>query len=93
MNFHINPDWNFYEIVFNLRALKSQYENFLCSFSYFQKKELIKFKYETRHQIYSLNLLEWQSDKIWEYLNSYCSYEDFVGIISNHNKKIRQKNK
>ena len=81
MELNIDPNWKFKEAVSNIRVLKSQYEDILHSFSYFQIKEAATFKRETRDKFYALNIFEWQADKLWDYMNGFCPYSDFIGII------------
>lgn len=91
MNLYIDSNWTFKEVFYNIRALKTQYEDILCSFSYFQIKEVAKFKRNTRDKFYSLNLDEWQIDKLWEYINGFCPYEDLINILLK--ARNRQKHK
>lgn len=73
MEIYIDPNWNFKQIVFNLRALKSQYNGILCSFSYFDRHKVVEFKRACRNKIYALQFEEWKKDRLWEYLNNYES--------------------
>lgn len=81
MELPINPNWTFKQVVSNIRALKSQYEEVLCSFSYFEIKCVAEFRRNTRNQFYALNIYEWQADKLWDYMNGFCPFTDFIGII------------
>lgn len=74
MELFIDPNWNYKQILSNLRALRTQYEKSLRSFSYFQLHERVSFNYEIKNAIYSLNFEEWKKDRIWEYLNHDIDY-------------------
>ena len=67
----INYNWSFEETVNHLKALKSQYEEILASFSYYQIHEKGEFIRKTKSDFYSLHLKEWEIDKLWEYMNGY----------------------
>lgn len=69
MKLFFDPLWNYKETVVHLEALKSQYEEILASFSYFQLHEKVNFIRSTRNALYSLHLLEWQKDRIWNCMN------------------------
>lgn len=68
---YINTEWTFKEVVDNIKTLKLEYEKILASFSYFELKDKINFKHNTRNSFYSMNLKEWEIDKLWEYMNGY----------------------
>ena len=68
---YINPEWSFKEIVDNIKTLKLEYEKILASFSYFELKDKVDFERNTRNSFYSMNLKEWEIDKLWEYMNGY----------------------
>ena len=65
----INPDWNYKQILKNLRVLRKSYDETLRSFSYFNLHDKVLFTYEVKQSIYSLNFEYWKKDRIWEYLN------------------------
>ena len=65
----INSNWNIQDIISNLEALKSYYNNSLASFSYFDKPSLLLFKKQFKQNIYSLKIRSWQKDKVWQFLN------------------------
>lgn len=64
---YINPTWNFRQISCNLKALKHQYQGVLASFSIVREENA--FILATRNTIYSMNLDEFQKDRVWEYIN------------------------
>lgn len=73
----INPSWNYSEIVKNIRTLKLRYEELLTSFLYIRDEN--NFIRKTRDSLYSMNLEEFQKDRIWEYMNGYLSpFDTFV---------------
>lgn len=65
---------SFKEIVFNIKALKVNYNVALMSFFNYEKIGAWK------QFIYSLNIREWQKDKIWEYLNNDISISELRQI-------------
>ena len=90
---YVNNDWTFEEAVDNVKTLRTQYEEVLASFSYFDLKKEIEFKKNTRNSIYKLNILEWQKDKLWGYINRFEFYYVLKGIIERKNKNARNNRK
>ena len=86
-NLDINPEWTFSEVVEHIKALRDNYEQFLALFSYFDLHEEVEFKRRTRDAFYRLNLLEWQKDKLWNYMNHYEYLYVLKGIANRHNVK------
>lgn len=75
MKVGLNPDWDFKEIVDNLRAIRDFYEDILRSFSDFELHNKVLFMRDTRNFVYSYDFEEYKKDKIWEYLNRFeCLY-------------------
>jgi len=77
----ISPEWDFVEAVNNIEAIKDTYEGLLSSFSIYevrQKKAVIQ---SFRDNIYELKILEWQKDKLWEYLNGDIYYVVLKSLI------------
>lgn len=68
---NINQNWTFKEVVNNLKSLRTDYEGILATFSYFDLHEKVLFLKNTRDSFYSLNLQEWEKDKIWDYMNGF----------------------
>lgn len=90
---YVNNDWTFEEAVDNVKTLRNKYEEVLASFSYFDLKKEIEFKKNTRNSIYKLNILEWQKDKLWGYINRFEFYYVLKGIIERKNKNARNNRK
>lgn len=67
----INYNWSFEEAIEHLEALRSQYEEILASFSYYQIHDKVEFIRKTKMDFYSLHLKEWEINKLWEYMNGY----------------------
>lgn len=67
----INQNWNFREIVNNLKDIKKSYKEKVRSFSYYDLHKKVLFMKNFRDSIYKLNFEEWRKDKIWEYINDY----------------------
>lgn len=65
----INPDWNYKQMLSNLKTLRHDFEDALASFSSFELHNKVLFVYEIKNTIYSLNFETWKKDRIWEYLN------------------------
>lgn len=70
----VDTSWTFEDIVTKIKAIKSQYEEILSSFSNFELKERNDYKRETRNQFYNLNMAEWKKDRLWEYMNDCQEY-------------------
>jgi len=71
---YINPNWNYKQILSNLKTLRHDFEDALASFSSFELHEKVLFVYEIKNAIYSLNFEYWKKDRIWEYLNNDLSF-------------------
>lgn len=78
---NINQNWTFKEVVDNLESLKTDYEGILATFSYFDLHEEVKFRKKTRNKVYSLNLQNWEKDKIWNYMNGFEFLYVLKGIV------------
>lgn len=65
----INPNWNYKQILLNLKTLRRDYMDVLASFSYFNLHDKVVFTYQFKQSIYSLSFETWKKDRIWEYLN------------------------
>jgi len=70
----INLLWDFKEAVDNIKAIKEHYVGLLSSFSIYEGKQRNIAQGEIRNQIYSLDILEWQKDKLWEFMNGDVPY-------------------
>lgn len=85
----INKSWDLRELVYNLRALKQEYEEVLAFFlSCENYKERNKYIKETRDNFYSLNLKEWQIDLCWEYMNDYKLFPEIISVFKRIDKQI-----
>ena len=81
MDLNINPNWTYKDMVKNVRALRTQYEGILCSFSYFHKHDKVKFIKETRKKFYSLGYDDYRKNIVWEYMNHcepYCRLKELT---------------
>ena len=81
----IDPSWTFNQAVEHLEALRLQYEEVLASFLWWQLKERNTFIRGTRNSFYALNLLEWQIDRMWNYMNGF----DFLSSIKECAKRYK----
>lgn len=79
---NINQNWTFKEVVDNLKSLKADYEGILATFSEFKISDKVAFLKNTRDKFYSLNLQEWEKDKIWNYMNGFEFLYVLKGIVS-----------
>ena len=66
----IDTSWSFSQAVNNIRTIKDQYIGLLSSFSIYELKQKNIAMGEIRKEIYSLKILEWQKDKLWEFMNN-----------------------
>lgn len=71
---YVDPTWTYRQAVNNLKTLRLQYREVLASFSLWETKEWASFIRTTRNKFYTLNLIEWQIDNLWRYMNGYMSY-------------------
>lgn len=74
MNVNINKEWNYKDIIKNIRKIKDDYNKILSSFSITCEENA--FILATRTKIYSLNLEEFEKDRVWEYINGDLSSLD-----------------
>lgn len=84
---NINQSWNFEEAVNHLETLKSQYQEILASFSYYQIHEKVEFLRKVKNDFYSLKLKEWEINKLWEYMNGYEFLYVLRQMITRREKK------
>ena len=67
----IKKDWNFKEVVNNLKEIKKSYKEKVRSFSYYELHNKVLYIRKVRNIIYSFSFEEWKKDKIWEYMNDF----------------------
>ena len=78
----------FKEIMKDIEAMKSHYKRALSLFSCgFDIKKQNKYIYQTKIEIYSLFKETWKSDRIWEYMNDYLSYNELLEIANRQNTR------
>ncbi len=82
-----DSNWSFEEIVYNVQALKEEYEDTLASFLWHELRERNDFISDMKERVYSLNFKEWKKDKIWNYLNGYEYFSVLQGILDREQKK------
>lgn len=85
MNVIINKEWNYKDMVKNIRQIKDDYNNMLSSFNYVRDKN--KYIKATRDNLYSMNLEEFQKDRIWEYMNGYLSSLEIIVFFGFYEKE------
>ena len=83
----IDKKWDFKQVVDNIGAVKDCYKGLISSFSIYQIKQKKILIQEIRKQIYGLGILEWQKDKIWEYMNDDESIITLLAIANRQNKQ------
>ena len=71
----ISPNWTYKETIKYIKLIKDEYQEILSSFSMWEAKEWADFIYSTRTKFYTLNLMEWQIEFLWKYMNGYLSFE------------------
>lgn len=76
---YVDPNWNYKQILSNLKTLRHDFEDALASFSSFELHKKVLFTYQFKQSIYSLNFETWKKDRIWEYLNHDIAF----GILQN----------
>jgi hypothetical protein len=78
MDLIVDKNWTYRQAIYNIKTLKNRYEASLTSFSSFDSKYRADFIYSLRHQFYALNLLEWQKDNLWKYMNGDMALNDLI---------------
>lgn len=81
---YVDPSWTYKTASLHLKALKSHYDSVLASFSLTEAKEWASFIRSTRDQFYALNLLEWQKDNLWNYMNGNYPYSYLIRSASRY---------
>ena len=84
---YVNPEWTFKQTAEHLKALKLHYEEVLASFSVWDGKYRADFIYSTRSKFYALKCLEWQKDRMWNYMNDCDCLESILECASRYKKK------
>lgn len=69
------------DLLNNIKELKDTYNSIVVSFSYFKKKELIRYKREIKDIIYSIEIDEWKRNIIWRYFNDEEELETTLHLI------------
>lgn len=82
----INPNISLNELKNNLEILKDTYTDIIVSFSYFKKKDLIKYKRQIKKEIYSLDTDEWKKNLIWRFFNDEEELETTLQLLGGENK-------
>ena len=76
----VDSDWNFSELLENIRRLKKEYIFYLAFFSSYddlETKRLHNLYIKTiRDMFYNLPIDERKIDVAWEYMNDYVTYQD-----------------
>lgn len=81
-------DLTFKQLIFKAQAMKSNYKRVLSLFSCgFEIKNKVRYIKQTKQTIYSFNIYEWQSDRLWEYLNDNIPYQELLDIANRQNIK------
>ena len=62
-------NWTFEFIVANREVIKSIYNDFVASFSYFSQHDKVVFMRQVKTQVYSLKFEDWKKDKVWMFIN------------------------
>ena len=71
---YINPSWTYKETIEHIRKIKAEYQGILSAFSMWEKREWANFICNTKTKFYNLNLLEWQKDNLWKFMNDYIPF-------------------
>ena len=77
---NINPLWDFKKTIDNVTALKQEYLGVLALFSCYEIKDKKNYIQKVRKDIYSLNMRDWQKDKIWEYMNDDVEFRVLISL-------------
>lgn len=87
---NIDSSWNLKELVYNLKALKEEYDIWIAFFLSCHNSQKIMNKYikYVRDKFYSLNLKEWQIDLCWEFMNDDKPYPELIRVFKRIDKDI-----
>lgn len=89
---YVNPNWTYRESVEHIQTLKDEYRGILSSFSMWETGKKAYFREKTRDKFYALNLIEWQIEHLWKYMNDYIDYESLKSSVCQRKKnQNRQK--
>lgn len=67
----LRSNWKFSDVKDNIESLKSQFDEILDSFSYFNKKQMLIALRSLKFQVFSYtNISLWQRERLWETLNN-----------------------
>ena len=67
----LRSNWKFSDVKDNIESLKSQFDEILDSFSYFNKKQMLIALRSLKSQVFSYtNISLWQRERLWETLNN-----------------------
>lgn len=77
----IDPNTSLNDLLKNIEQLKDTYTEIIVSFSYFKKKELLKYKREIKNEIYALKIEEWKRNLIWKFFNDEEELENTLHIL------------
>ena len=80
----VNPLWTFKDAISKITAIKQEYLGVLSLFSCYDIREKKRYICDTRKTIYSMQMRDWQKDKLWEYMNDDV---DFRVLISLRNRQ------
>ena len=81
---YVNPNWTFRETVNNIKTLRILYRGELASFSLWQSKEWADYIVAIRKQFYALDLIEWQKDMLWNFMNGIGKLHKLQNIASRY---------
>jgi len=74
----LDSNWKFKNIQDNIEAVKTQYEDILSSFSYFEMKKRGNVLHKMRQEVFKFDNIEyWQRERLWEVLNGDFEIEKF----------------
>ena len=79
--FQFDNNVSFDELKKQIEALQTQYQEFLASFSYFHKKQMLIAKKEIKKQVFSYNEISgWKLERLWECLNGDFETKKFKNL-------------
>lgn len=92
----IDSSWTFNEIFKNIKAIKLRYVEVLSSFSNLDIKYENEYIRSIKKSIYSLDIVEWKKDRLWDYMNDYIPYWVLKSLYdrerNNNGKRIKKQN-
>lgn len=78
----IDECWSFKEAIDKIVAIKQEYLGVLSLFSCFEIKKKRQYIIDTKKDIYSIRIKDWQKDKLWEFMNDDLDFKVLNTLVN-----------